>query len=230
MKALHLFMGLPSAMLGSAAVARNRVIAANVSISRFTVVLLGERIRTVIHCRRRKVFPHLVQFRNNFGNRKIRRAFVTHAMRLKSALEDFETNTLAAVSGLLRRLTYLGSLRDGKGTYGHWGLAKAHGDDAAQRALRASHRALLSEVLRKPLAALLTDVVTSCSSEHQTEGEFVATLAQSPPKPLPPAALAHLESVLGALSALVESRNNASLPGASPPPPPAPESRPPAGT
>ena len=155
-------------------------------------------------------------------------------MRLKSALEDFEINTLGFVPGLLRRLSYLGSLHDGKGSYGHWGLAKVYGEDAAQRAMQASHRVLLSEVLKKPLAVLLNDVVTSCSSEHLTEREFLAGLAQSLPLPLPkplsPAAQAHLGSVLGALSALVESRNSANLRGASQPRQPAQESRPPAGT
>jgi hypothetical protein len=150
-------------------------------------------------------------------------------MRLKSALEDFEANTLGAVPGLLSKLSYVGRLHDGNGTYDHWGLAKVYGDDAAQCAIRASHRVLLSEVLKKPLAVLLKDVPASCSNEQLTEREFLATLAQSSPKPLSPAARAHLGSVLSALSALVESRNNANLRGASQPPQPAQESRPPAG-
>jgi hypothetical protein len=139
-------------------------------------------------------------------------------MRLKSAVEDFEANTLRAIPGLLGRLSYVGRLQDGKGTgngrYAHWGLARVYGDDAAQRAIRASHRVLLSDVLKKPLAALLKDVLASCSNEDLTEREFLATLAQSPPNPLSPAARAHLRSVLSALSALVESRDSANLLGA----------------
>ena len=127
-------------------------------------------------------------------------------MRLKSALEDFEANTLGAVPGLLGRLSYVGGLQDGKGTYEHWGLAKVYGNEAAQCAIRASHRVLLSEVLKKPLAVLLKDVPASCANEHLTEREFLASLTHCPPKPLSPAALAHLRSVLSALSALVESR------------------------
>jgi hypothetical protein len=142
-------------------------------------------------------------------------------MRLKSALEDFEANTLGAVPGLLGRLSYVGGLRDGKGTgtgrYEHWGLARVYGDDAAQSAIRASHRVLLSEVLKKHLAVLLKDVPASCANEHLTESEFLAALAQSSPKPLSPAARAHLGSVLSALSALVESRENANPRGASQP-------------
>ena len=140
-------------------------------------------------------------------------------MRLKSAIEDFEANTLGAVPGLLGRLSYVGRLRDGDATghgrYEHWGLAKVYGDDAAQCAIRASHRALVSDVLKKPLAVLLKDVPESSSNEHLTEKEFLASLMQSPPKPLSPAALAHLRSVLSALSALVESRGDANLRGAS---------------
>jgi hypothetical protein len=150
-------------------------------------------------------------------------------MRLKSARDDFEANTLGAVPGLLGRLSYVASLHSENGTYDHWGLAKIYGSDAAQGAIRASHRVLLSKVLKKPLGVLLTDVLDSCSNEHPTEKEFLATLAQSSPKPVSPAARAHLGSVLSALSALVESRNSANLRGASQPPQPAQESQPLAG-
>jgi hypothetical protein len=45
--------GLPSAILGSAAVVRKRVIAARASMSRFTVdLLMAKGVRTVIPCRR----------------------------------------------------------------------------------------------------------------------------------------------------------------------------------
>jgi hypothetical protein len=148
-------------------------------------------------------------------------------MRLKSALEDFEKNTLGAVPGVLGRLAYVGKLHDGKGTYEHWGMVKVYGVDAAQGAMRASHRVLLSEVLKKPLAVLLEDVKVACSNEHLTEQEFLALLKHRPPQPLSPAALAHLKSVLSALLALVEIRDVANLrdasrlrqPGQEPPPP-----------
>ena len=188
-------------------------------------VLLCERVRTVIHCLRQRSFPCLITSRCLFGNCKF--------MRLKSAREDFEANSLGAVPGLLGRLSYVGGLHYGKGTgtgrYNHWGLAKVYGDDAAQSAIRASHRVLLSEVLKEPLAVLLNDLAASCANEHLTEREFLALLTHSAPKPLSPSALAHLRSVLNALSALVESRNDASLRGASQPQQPAQESRPPAG-
>ena len=138
-------------------------------------------------------------------------------MRLKSAREDFETNTLGAIPGLLGRLSYVGRLQDGEGKYEHWGLTRVYGEDAAQNAISASHRILVSEVLKKPLPVLLKDALASCSNEHLTEGELLATLAQSPLKRLSPAARAHLGSVLNSLSALVESRKDANLQGASQP-------------
>jgi hypothetical protein len=150
-------------------------------------------------------------------------------MRLRSALEDFETNTLGALPGLLGRIVYLGRLHDGNGVYDHWGLAKVYGDNAAQHAMHTSHRGLLSEVLRKPLVVLFNDIATSCSSEHLTEEELLVLLAQSPPKPLSRSARAHLGSVLGALSALIEEQKSANLRDASQPQRPVLEPRPPVG-
>jgi len=149
-------------------------------------------------------------------------------MRLKSALEDFEANTLAAVRGLLSKLYYVGRLRDENGTYAHWGLARVYGNDAAQSAIRASHRVLLLEVLKKPLALLLKDTQAASSREQLSESEFLASPTLCPPTPVSPSARAHLKAVLGALSALVESRNAANRQGASQPPQPAQEPRPPA--
>lgn len=141
-------------------------------------------------------------------------------MRLKSALEDFERNTLGALPGLLGRLFYVGRLQNGNEAgntrYEHWGLARVYGDNAAQTAIRASHRMLLSAVLKKPLAVLVKDAVMSCSNEHLTGKEFLAslTLGRAAPKPLSLSARAHLRSVLSALSALVENRDDSHLPGA----------------
>jgi hypothetical protein len=70
LQAFPMGAGLPSAILGSAAVVRNKAIAAKASMSRFTVVLLCEKIRTVIHCLRQGGFLQLVKFRSAFGNRK----------------------------------------------------------------------------------------------------------------------------------------------------------------
>lgn len=150
-------------------------------------------------------------------------------MRLRSAPEDFEANTLEAVRGLLGRFFYVGRLHDGEGVYEHWGMARVFGADAAQCAIRASHRMLLSKVLKQPLASLLKDVPASCEMEQLTEQELLTSLANSQPKMLSPSARAHLRSVLNGLWALVESQNNANPQAALPPRQPGQESQPPAG-
>ena len=134
-------------------------------------------------------------------------------MRLLSAVEDFESNTLGAVPGLLGKLSYMGELHDGNGTYRHWGLAKVYGEDAARGAIGMSHRALVSKILKTPLAVLLEDVRTSSAKRQMPAKEFLSSLesAAALPKGPSPAAETHFKSVLRALSALAESRSTASL-------------------
>lgn len=62
--------GNPSAILGTDAIVRNKAIVAIASISLFTVLLLCERVRTVIECRRRDGFSNLIFARFQFGNCK----------------------------------------------------------------------------------------------------------------------------------------------------------------
>lgn len=151
-------------------------------------------------------------------------------MRLKSAFEDFETSTLCAVAGLLGRFSYVGRLHVGEGIYEHWGLGKIHGEDPARRAIRSSHRMLLTAILRKPLASLLADLAESCANSELTQTQFLLSLNQAQPEPISPATGAHLKSALNALVALVESQKSASPQGASQPRLPAQEPLPPAGT
>lgn len=137
-------------------------------------------------------------------------------MRLKSAREDFEANTLGAVPGLLGKLSYISQLSDNNGAYSHWGLERLYGNDAARHAISAVHRTLLSKILKAPLRVLLDDVAKSCSNQQLTEGEFLFSLnaAHSLPESPPPASTQHLKSVLHALLALAENRNRANPQGA----------------
>ena len=132
-------------------------------------------------------------------------------MRLRSVLEDFESNTLAAVPGLLGKLSYLAALHDGNGAYGHWGLDKVYGPDASQAAITTLHRAVLSKILKTPLPVLLDDVRNSSAGHQVAAKEFLFSLSspQSLPKSPPPASQVHFKSVLHALLALAESRHTA---------------------
>ncbi len=133
-------------------------------------------------------------------------------MRLRSALEDFETNTLDAVPGLFGKLSYLAELHDGNGVYSHWGLERVYGQDTARGAMNSSHRTLLSKILKTPLEALVDDVRASSASRQQTAREFLSSLTsnRSLPKAPPPASQAHFRSVLHAVSVLAGTRNTAS--------------------
>jgi hypothetical protein len=143
---------------------------------------------------------------------------------LKSALQDFESTTLAAVPGLLGKLHYIAWLHDEQGNYSHWGLERTHGAGPAQRAIRMAHAVLLTHILRAPLRALEEDLQYSTRSGEVTAEQFLLSLIRRLPYAIPeksgePSAR-HLRAVLHALSLLAESPVRPSRPGASPPPRP----------
>src|SRR5450755_2812297 len=98
-------------------------------------------------------------------------------MTLKSALEDLLETTIAGVAGILGKVEYVASLRDvASGGYSHWGLSRAYGEQAAQRALAETHRRLFLTLLRTPLRVLCDDVRISCGVLPITAGEYVDRL------------------------------------------------------
>jgi len=145
-------------------------------------------------------------------------------MTLKSALQDLRETTLAAVSGLLGKLLYLASLRQDRGGYQHWGMARVYGLEAAERALKTAHGEVLAGVLRAPLASLTDDLEETSRSKglrpqacvEEMRGEFdglVAGERKDSPK------ATHLSSVLTALSYLeqahLEQAQSRAIPSAS---------------
>src|SRR5438105_12364343 len=71
-------------------------------------------------------------------------------MRLITAYKDFQ-RTLAAVPRLLARLLYLSGRCDIAGKYRHWGLARTHGESAADNAIRHAHEEAFLECLTTPV-------------------------------------------------------------------------------
>ena len=130
-------------------------------------------------------------------------------MTLKSAFEDITGTTLKAISGILGRLEYVSELRASSGSYQHWGLARVHGEMAAQRALTEAHRSLVSQLLRTPLRNLLDDAEASSLAKGVTPSAYLENLHNRAPSLLPPnpaaASARHLNSVLHALSSLLAS-------------------------
>ena len=134
-------------------------------------------------------------------------------MTLKSALQDLRETTLAAVSGLLAKLTYLASLRRREGGYLHWGMSLVHGEEASNRALKAAHSEVLSTVLRTPIRDLVEDLHESSQDSQKTAGAYVKGMREQfselLPSPQDTASARHLNSVLIALSSLEKTQKRA---------------------
>jgi hypothetical protein len=145
-------------------------------------------------------------------------------MTLKSAVQDVRDSSLAAISGLLAKLTYLGSLRREEGGYKHWGMSMVHGEDASSRALQAVHAEVLSKVLRTPISDLEEDLRESSQSAQVSTASYIEGMREHLndllPSPQDAASARHLNSVLAALSSLEKSRKRATPSTSSPLPPP----------
>jgi len=139
-------------------------------------------------------------------------------MTLKSAFDDLTSTTLQAVSGLWARLEYVAGLRSETGSYMHWGLAKVHGEHAAQKALIEAHRATVAKILRMPLRDLMESVGEESTARGLTRRDYLERLYALRPNLLPAktsgGSAAHLNSVLYALLTLEKGRHGASRPNA----------------
>ena len=145
-------------------------------------------------------------------------------MTLKSALQDLRETTLAAVSGLLAKLAYLGSLRRREGGYLHWGMSLVHGEEASDRALRAVHTQVLSTVLRTPIPDLVEDLRESSQDSKKPAVAYIEGIQEQfselLPSPEDAASARHLNSVLVALSSLEKNQKGATPSASSQPQPP----------
>ena len=146
-------------------------------------------------------------------------------MTLKSALQDLRETTLAAISGLLAKLAYLGSLHRREGGYLHWGMSLVHGEEASNRALKVAHTEVLSTVLRTPISELVEDLHESSQDSRKTADAYVADMREQfselLPAPEDTASARHLNSVLIALSSLEKTQKRATPSASLPPQPPA---------
>jgi|SRR5579863_3474044 hypothetical protein len=136
-------------------------------------------------------------------------------MTLKSALQDVKETTLAAVSGLLGKLSYLASLRRA-GHYEHWGMQAVHGPESSERALKTAHAEIVAGVLRTPLASLEEDLRESSQESGVAASTYIEGMRAGFDDLLPgerrdkdsPEA-SHLNSVLVALSSLEKHQGRA---------------------
>ena len=134
-------------------------------------------------------------------------------MTLRSALQDVKETTLSAISGLLARLAYLGSLRR-NGRYEHWGMELIHGPEGAEKALKTAHTEVMGSVLRTPLSGLEQDLQESGEYSGAEPQQFVEEMQQKFEDLVPEGrqntpSSSHLNSVLRALSSLERNRGRA---------------------
>lgn len=117
-------------------------------------------------------------------------------MRLISPTTDFD-RTLAALPDTLARLLYLSSRCDKAGRYSHWGLARSHGEDVADKVMRDAHESTFLQCLATPLRDL-EGQMTSDRSEAAIEGLRA-------PRDVGGASTTHLNSIKEALFELTQS-------------------------
>jgi hypothetical protein len=131
-------------------------------------------------------------------------------MTFKSAIDDVLDVSLAAVSGIVRKLEYLSSLRETTDSYSHWGLARVYGEEAAQQALAEAHRMIFLAILRTSLRTLRDDVAVSSGEEQKLAEDYVRDLRGRLPSLLPSdmggGSARHFSSVLHALSSLASTQ------------------------
>ncbi len=137
-------------------------------------------------------------------------------MNFQSPFDDFVLNSLAAIAGLLGKLEYVAGLRQGDGSYCHWGLARVHGENAAHQAAREAHRVLFFKVLTTPLPHLLDDAAHSQPDLSLGVNDYLEYLSQRLPMLTPAGAgegpILHFNSVLHAVSALARAQNRTNPP------------------
>jgi hypothetical protein len=153
------------------------------------------------------LFLVLESFRHSF------QTAVNKTLTLRSALQDLRETTLAAISGLLAKLTYIASLRRSEGGYSHWGMSLLHGEESSARALKTAHTQVLSSVLKTPLADLEEDLHRSSEVSGKSAQAYVEDMRGQINDLLPSAedsvSATHLNSVLVALSSLEKSQKPA---------------------
>jgi hypothetical protein len=129
-------------------------------------------------------------------------------MTLRSALEDLLGSTLASISGLLAKIEYLSSLRNGDrtGPYQHWGLTRVYGEHAAQQAMAEAHRMLFLKLLRTSLRELHLgrDIEALSNPAQDYLREIRTRRSDLLPADMGGGSTRHFNSVLQALSSLAK--------------------------
>src|SRR5437016_960633 len=106
-------------------------------------------------------------------------------MTILSAQLDFVHRTLAALPGRFSKLVYLAGLRNGWGENEHLGLVRTYAEVPAKKAIKQAHSEVFLEVLRTPLAKLVSDYESFRDSGDDTrQGDLFESTAELAPRDL----------------------------------------------
>lgn len=98
----------------------------------------------------------------------------------RAVIEDFSSQTLAAISSCFGRLYYITSLKDaGSGLYEHDGLRSLYPDSAVQEALIQCHEELFSRILETPLKDQEKDLQACFSAAGDAYWELIENWSEN---------------------------------------------------
>ncbi|HUS19814.1 MAG TPA: hypothetical protein VMZ25_09205 [Terriglobales bacterium] len=138
-------------------------------------------------------------------------------MGIKTPLEDFVKNTLAALPGYWQKLVYFGELRKDTASYDHWGMRRRYGTEASKTAMSAAHTDVFLRILRTPLRTLLADLRSSAAPQNRTQEEYMEKLQEIRDDILPQdeggGSAQHFDLTVRTLETLIRSAKTEDRPG-----------------
>jgi hypothetical protein len=131
----------------------------------------------------------------------------------RAVIEDFSSQTLAAISSDFGRLYYVSSLKDSNsGRYEHDGLTSLYSENAVQAALSHCHEELFSRILETPLKEQERDLGACLGSAGDQYWDVIKSWSENRyfknmcPEGLPDYLQDLFSSNMGALLAIFSSR------------------------
>ena len=98
----------------------------------------------------------------------------------RAVIEDFSSQTLAAISSDFGRLYYITSLRDREsGRYEHDGLANVYSDSSVQQAIAHCHEELFTRILETPLEEQQLDLGKCLAAAGDQYWDVIANWLES---------------------------------------------------
>jgi hypothetical protein len=133
-------------------------------------------------------------------------------MRLLSAEEDFQQNTLDKINGVLEKVRYLAKLRNADGSLQHWGLERQYGAQKAAEVLEGSCTEQLQTILQEELTTLWHETLSLSNKVSQNSENFLKELMRDleeiTPERLTKLQARHLRATLVALSEIAASQRS----------------------